>query len=104
MTRGRRDAEEWAARFNARVPAGKDLRYAAYERKPGKWSVAATHPEWDAEYHPSRRERLAPVVAGIATLAFWCAVLGGGGYLLANANWSSGSTAAGCDATMRARA
>src|SRR4051812_27049276 len=92
MTNSRRDAEEWAARFNERVPPGKDLVYEVYEKKPGRWAVLATHPERDARYCEPLRSRLAPVAASFAAIVFWGAVIGGCGYVLATSDWSSTST------------
>src|SRR4051812_42710631 len=101
MTRSPEEAEEWAARFNEHVPPGKDLRYEFRERKPGKWSVIATHPQRDAEYREPLPDRVALVAAGIAGVVFWGAVIGGCGYVIATSDWSGSGTATrsgGCSA------
>jgi len=76
----REQAEVWAARFNERVPAGKDLIYEVEATKRG-WQVRARHPRRESK--PSLRERYGRAVAlGIGQVVFWGAVLGGCAYLL----------------------
>jgi hypothetical protein len=92
----REQAQEWAARFNGRVPPGKDLTYEV-EQTRGGWRVRARHPGRDAR--PSLRERYGEAVATVLiNVIFWGAVLGGCGYLIATSEDSGRREAAGAGA------
>jgi hypothetical protein len=93
MSMTREQAEAWAARFNERVPPGKDLIYEVEATERG-WRVRARHAK--RECKPGLRERYGEAVAvGLFNVLFWGAVLGGCAYLISLSDDSESSRVAG---------
>lgn len=91
----RQEAESWAARYNERVPPGKDLVYEVEETKRG-WRVRVRRPEKEAR--GSLWARWGRNALGTAAgVLFWGSLIGGCGYVMATSDsGDSGGAAGGC--------